>query len=115
MSFRRGNNPQSITTADFNADGKPDLATANVVFGDVSVLLGDGAGGFAAAVNFRVGKQPQSITASDFNADGRPDLATANTVSGDVSVLLGDGAGGFAAAVNFARAFSLPVTTGLQL
>ena len=93
--------PSSVTTGDFNADGKLDLATANDFSDNVSVLLGNGAGGFAAAANFAVGNSPRSVTTGDFNADGKLDLATANNFSSNVSVLLGNGAGGFAAAQNF--------------
>ncbi len=42
-------------TADFNNDGHLDLATANPDDGTVSVLLGDGQGGFGAAINSAVG------------------------------------------------------------
>jgi len=38
--------------ADFNGDGKPDLATGNFNSSDVSVLLGNGSGGFAPATSF---------------------------------------------------------------
>src|SRR4029079_8978135 len=88
---------------DLNRDGNPDLAVANYGTSDVSVLLGDGAGTFGAAVNFPVAVRvyAQSVVVSDFNRDGNPDLATANSGSNDVSVLLGDGAGSFGVATNF--------------
>ena len=34
-------NPMAVISADFNGDGKVDLATANYTSNDVSVLLGD--------------------------------------------------------------------------
>ncbi len=34
-----GMNPYSITTADFNGDGKPDLATANAISDDLAVFI----------------------------------------------------------------------------
>lgn len=82
-------NPKSVTTGDFNADGKIDLATANEESSLVSILLGkEPAGTFMAAVDYLVGVMPVSITSGDFNADGKTDLATANSGSNFISVLL---------------------------
>jgi len=39
-------NPQGLVTADFDADGKLDLAVANNADNTVSILLGNGAGAF---------------------------------------------------------------------
>ncbi|HWT00602.1 MAG TPA: FG-GAP-like repeat-containing protein [Pyrinomonadaceae bacterium] len=92
-----GITPVSITLADFNKDGKADLATANVDGDDVTILLGDGAGGFTAtATSPTAGSSPASIAAGDFNNDGKADLAVGNDNDGDVTILLGDGSGGFA-------------------
>jgi len=86
-----GTTPVWIAVGDFNGDGKPDLAVANVNSDTVSVLLGNGDGTFQAAQTFAVGDGPTSVTAGDFNRDGVQDLATGNWFSGDVSVLLGIG------------------------
>ncbi len=111
-SFGAGDGPSSVTTGDFNADGRLDLATANEFSDNISILLGR-AGGFAAATNFGAGGGPQSVTTGDFNADGKLDLATANIFSNNVSILLGDGLGGFAAATNFGAGDApRSVTTG---
>ncbi len=48
--------PYSVTTGDFDGDGFTDLATANLISDDVSVLLGNGDGTFAAPLSFRCGK-----------------------------------------------------------
>ena len=79
--FAAGNRPQSVTTGDFNGDGITDLATANRVSDDVSVLLGLGDGTFADQQVFAAGNAPQSVTTGDFNGDGITDLATANVLS----------------------------------
>ena len=42
----------SVAVGDFNGDSKPDLAVANELSDNVSVLLGDGVGGFGPPVNF---------------------------------------------------------------
>ncbi|HXI26238.1 MAG TPA: FG-GAP-like repeat-containing protein, partial [Pyrinomonadaceae bacterium] len=90
-----GSGPQAIAVADFNADGKQDIAVANQSSNNVSILLGDGAGNFLSPTIANVGSTPMSIVTADFNGDGKPDLATAN-FSSSVSILIGDGNGNFA-------------------
>jgi len=98
--FPAGSQPDSVAVGDFNGDGKLDLAIANYNSNNVTVLLGDGTGGFTAAPGspFPAGTQPYSVAVGDFNGDGKPDLAIANVASGNVTVLLGSGTGGFTAA-----------------
>ncbi len=91
VGYGAGDGSTAVTAADFDADGNLDLATANVVAGDVSVLLGDGAGTFLAApASFTVGDLPVHLAACELDNDGRPDLAVANFGFGfdQVSVLL---------------------------
>src|SRR5262249_247918 len=67
----------------------------------VTVLLGDGKGGFAPAPGspfaMKKGKHPHThgLALADVNGDGKLDLVTANNDDNDVAVLLGDGKGGF--------------------
>jgi FG-GAP-like repeat len=96
-----------IVTADLNGDGKLDLALASEWEGVVSVLLGDGHGGFSAAAGspFTVPSGgpamglPDSIAVGDFDCDGKPDLAVTNFngSSDNVAILRGDGTGAFSA------------------
>ena len=102
VNFAAGTSPRSVTKADFNGDGKVDLAVANQSSNDVAVFLGTGNGSFGAAVNFSTGITPYSVISADFNRDGIADLAVANAGSNNVSILLGTGSGSFGAAANFA-------------
>ena len=92
VDYPVGLNPQAVAAADFNGDGRLDLATANYS-SSVSVLLGNANGTFQPAQESPTGTSPLSLAVGDFNADGKLDLATAN--AGDVSVLLGNGNGTF--------------------
>jgi FG-GAP-like repeat len=95
-----GRTPISFADADVNGDGKRDFAVANLGSDDVTILLGNGSGGFGAASGspVPVGDGPIAIETADLNGDGKADLAVANGSSNDVTVLLGNGAGGFGAA-----------------
>lgn len=98
--FSVGSHPQQpffITVGDFNNDGIQDLVTANAAGNSVTVLLGNGSGGFTSA-SFAVGHTPESIAVGDFNNDGAEDLAVSNVNSNNVTVLLGNGSGGFSPA-----------------
>lgn len=88
-----GARPTAVATADFNGDGRPDVAVANHDSDTASVLLDDTAPGsetptFHLQQAFAAGNAPSSIAAADFNLDGRPDLVVADELEEDVSVLL---------------------------
>src|SRR5258706_363009 len=100
-NYAAGTGPRAMDIGDFNGDGKMDLAVADQSGNSVSILLGNGSGGFAAPASYAVGSSPVSIVAADFNNDGKLDLAVAN-FGGNVSVLLGNGHGVFAAAATYA-------------
>lgn len=100
LHFAVGTAPGSVTIADFNGDGRLDIATANEQSDDTSVLLGDGKGKFLPAPGspFPAGHSPNDIATADFNHDGHSDLAFANHETQYLTVLLGDGRGAFAPA-----------------
>jgi len=92
-----GTAPSAVEVADFNHDGKLDVAVANSESENVTVLLGDGKGGFqpAAGSPFAAGKNPNDLAIGDVNNDGHLDLAFANHDTTYLTVLVGDGKGGF--------------------
>lgn len=97
--YPAGNAPVGVVVADFNHDGKLDLAVAddgNFSTGDngaVSILLGNGDGTFQPAQLVNAGNNPAFIAAGDFNGDGKPDLVVSD--ASNVAVLLGNGDGTF--------------------
>jgi hypothetical protein len=98
--FATGSLPLSVAVGDFNGDRIPDVATANFDSDNVTVLLGNGSGGFTAAPGspFAAGTLPNFMVAGDFNGDGVEDLVVADLKGNNVTVLLGSGSGGFTAA-----------------
>ena len=93
--------PNAITVADVNGDTKPDLLVANgdgngtTTDGSVSVLLGDGQGGFTPNGNFPALTNPTSLTVGDFDGDGSVDVMTANPGNSSGAILFGAGNGTF--------------------
>ena len=102
--------PMSITSADFNNDGLPDLATANENNGTFSILLGKGDGTFAPSVNYPfipgTTTSIQSIVAVDFNGDRKIDLAVVDRFNSNISVLFGNGDGTFQPPVGYPVGFN---------
>lgn len=93
--------PNAVVIADFNNDGKMDLAVTNYRANSVAILLGNGNGTFRAPVFYPVDQKPSSIATADFNNDGVPDLVVTNEGSSTTSVLLGVGDGTFQPAVRY--------------
>jgi len=104
-----------LESADFNGDGKLDLAVLSFSVSsspnyqvDVSVLNGDGMGGFGAATTYNISTTAfftyyDSIAVADFNGDSKPDIAVSvnrNESPTVISVLLNNGAGVFLTPIN---------------
>jgi hypothetical protein len=94
--------PEYAVIADFNGDGKADIAVPNYSSSDISILLGNGDGTFQPAVNYSSGgPQPETIVVADFNGDGKLDIAAANAYGYAAGVLLGNGDGTFQSPITY--------------
>ena len=111
FAARDGDKPHThnIVITKLNADDHPDVVTANNTDGDLSVLLGDGKGGFTRAPGapFPCGPSPYPFSAADLSGDGHADIAVPNSKPGTrtLHILLGDGKGGLTKPANS------PITT----
>lgn len=108
-----GGGTANIAVGDFNEDGHPDIAGANMMFEaqSVNVLFGTGTGSFGAPLVIPIAHVPMAIVVTDFNVDGHADIATAGDVpdagTGVIEVFLGSGAGSFTSSITSVSALAV--------
>lgn len=102
----RTGEPWFAAIADFNGDGKPDIVATHHELNAMTVMIGDGRGGFTEANGspFDFGVSLYHLIVVDVDRDGRMDIVA--TSGNSVRVLLGDGGGAFR------QAASIPVGPG---
>src|SRR6266481_9359615 len=101
--------PGSVTTGDFNLDGKVDIAVANEGDATIAIFLGNGDGTFQAPLYSATAAQPFFVQPGDFNGDVKLDFAATSFFTNTVSILLGNGDGTFQPHVDY------PVGSGPEL
>ena len=115
VPFATAANPQGLSVADLDGDGKLDMVTVNPSNNTVSVFRNTSTGAtidattFATQVNFTTEASPVFCTIGDLDADGKPDLAVANTNGNSVSVFRNTSTPGtinFATRIDFATGTS---------
>ncbi|MCK5560677.1 MAG: VCBS repeat-containing protein, partial [Thermoplasmata archaeon] len=95
IDYMVGDGPIGVTAADFNNDGRPDIATANRGTDTVSILFNKGNGTFGNEIDYAAGKEPYGIYCKDINHDGNIDILVPNHRGNSVSVFVNDGNGEF--------------------
>lgn len=110
----RSINAGSLALADFNADGRVDVAIGEEWGNHVDVKLGNGDGTFGAAIGYFSGADSgiQTLVTGDLTGDGMLDLV-AGSRNGILRVLAGNGDGSFANGV--ANATTASTISGLRL
>ena len=103
-NFFVGSTPISVAAGDLNNDGKQDLAVANFgsfFSGSVSILLGNGTGGFAQGNSVRTRSQPSFVAIANLNtSDSNLDLVVPSFGSNSVTTFFGNGTGTFVVGQN---------------
>jgi hypothetical protein len=104
----------TVVVADFNADGKLDLAVGFAGgSGEVDIQLGNGDGTFHDGAAYPIETNDTDYLAvGDFNGDGNLDLVAVPGPNYDVSLLLGNGDGTFQYAWTSATAYLYSVAVG---
>jgi hypothetical protein len=86
--FGVADRPWVLAPADFDLDGRLDLAVAHQGADDhLALVWGDGSLAPSEATEFSVGSTPVSLAIADFNGDGVPDVVVASSQSQDLHVV----------------------------
>ena len=97
--------PSDVKSGDVNGDGKRDLIVFssgyplppfNNCASSISLLMGNGVGGFVTPLTYDVQLCNREVSVADFNSDGKSDVVFGSYSDNRIIVGLGDGTGSFA-------------------
>lgn len=90
-------NPNDIAVADMNGNGNPDLIIANTQTPYITILLGDGRGGFRPSSRSPFATQsyphPHGVVVGDFMGNGKPSVITDSWGRDQILLVPSDGKG----------------------
>jgi hypothetical protein len=95
-----GSVPSTNEGADFNGDGHIDIAVGNGANNKLSVMTGNGRGGFKRIRNYTAGNLVRGLAICDLDGDGHDDIVTANRGGNNLSLFFNTAMGAFAPATN---------------
>ncbi|HEY2932805.1 MAG TPA: FG-GAP-like repeat-containing protein [Acidobacteriota bacterium] len=111
-TVRSGMDFSRFAVADFNGDGRLDVALLNTIPARIRLFISNSIGGLEPGMLLELDPPgnrtlPRAIHVGDFDSDGKVDLLLANSESNDLSFIRGDGQGGLAIPVSVPLGFAV--------
>ncbi|MEI9918445.1 MAG: FG-GAP-like repeat-containing protein [Bacteroidota bacterium] len=114
IDYSIGFGSRSVTLADLDGDGKPEIIATSVNDNNISVLKNNSTSGtisFATKVDFTTAVSPWFVAAGDLDGDNKIDLAVATSDGNAVSLFRNTSTVGVINSASFAARYDLPLGT----